>query len=133
MLRVNFDELDGNEWGDDVWYLKGELFTGIAYEVYENGQLRSEGEYENGQSAGAYRDWYPSGQLKLEGYSVKLSERAKLGKGEPASWQREWFENGQLKLEKSSDKSGRRISEKKWNEQGELIYEYERPSPDKPL
>jgi antitoxin component YwqK of YwqJK toxin-antitoxin module len=131
ILRVNYDELDGDEWGTDIWYLNGEPFTGIAYELYKNGQLWGDGEYMNGQLSGAYHEWYLSGQLKFEGYVVKLSERAKLGEGEPASWEHEWFENGQLKHERFSNKRGYCITEKKWNEQGELIYEYERPSPDK--
>jgi antitoxin component YwqK of YwqJK toxin-antitoxin module len=122
MLRVNYDDLDLDEWGNHFW--EGVRFTGVSYELYDDGQLRFEGEYENGYLVGAYHEWYPSRRLQSEGYIAKMGER------ERGSWQREWFENGQLKLEKSYNRLSGHVIERKWNEQGELIYEYERPTPD---
>ena len=119
MLRKNYDELDVDV--DGMYFWEGKPFTGTAYELHDNTQVWSEVEMIEGMPNGEVREWFPSGKLKMEGYG-KLGERE--------SWSREWFENGTLKRESISE-NNRRIKELIWNEQGELISEYERPSSDK--
>jgi hypothetical protein len=41
---------------------------GLYQEFHQNGQLASEGSYENGLEQGLWRDWFPNGQLAAEGY-----------------------------------------------------------------
>lgn len=119
MERVNYDDLETDR--DGIYYWKGEPFTGIAFEMYPNGQILSEDEMVDGIVDGFVREWYPSGERKLEGYG-KLSERH--------SWSREWFQNGILKRETTAE-DGARTKELIWNEEGQIVSQYERPLSDK--
>src|SRR5688500_12121961 len=117
MPRVHYDELELDKWATGIYSWHGELFNGIAYELYPSGQMSSEGEYTEGRLM-VYHEWYPSGMLKIETYARKNEESESL--------QREWFENGNLRREVVTGKIFR-LREKRWNEQGELVYEYKRP------
>ncbi len=120
MEHVNYDDLEMD--GDGIFLWEGKPFTGIAFEMYPNGQISAEDDMVEGVVHGFVREWYPSGELKLERYD-KLSERH--------SWSREWFVNGTLKRE-TTLADGVRTKELIWNEAGELVSQYERPSSDKP-
>jgi len=120
MLRLNYDELDNEEWGE--YYLwQGQPFTGIAYELHPNGQVWSEVEMMEGMENGIVRQWYASGKQRLDGYGKQV---------ERYSWSKEWFENGVLKRVSISEWNVQ-IKEKIWDEQGQLISDYERPRDDK--
>jgi antitoxin component YwqK of YwqJK toxin-antitoxin module len=41
-----------------------EPFTGIAFTMYENGQMKKEAEFKNGLLHGNYTEWYENGQIK---------------------------------------------------------------------
>ncbi|MBC7812551.1 MAG: hypothetical protein H7175_15460 [Burkholderiales bacterium] len=116
MERVNYDALEMDRDGIFLW--KGKPFTGVAFEMYPNGQISAEDEMLEGIVNGFVREWYPSGERKLERFD-KLSERH--------SWSREWFRNGILKRETTSA-DGFRIKETIWNEEGQIVSTYERPS-----
>jgi len=116
-------------------YYQGELFTGIVYDTYDNGQLSLEGTmvegrmnaigqrwYENGQLKfkakykdnlleGLGQEWYINGQLEFEG-NFKNDRRDGLCK--------EWYSDGQLKSEEFW-LNGQMLKKKEWNEKGELI------------
>jgi antitoxin component YwqK of YwqJK toxin-antitoxin module len=124
MDRVNYDDLEADKYGNDFFYWKGKPFTGIAFELHPNGQLSCEVEMVEGMANGFVREWFPSGQLKLEGYET-LS-----GPFSSRSWSREWFPNGTLKRETTSE-DGVRIKETIWNEAGALVSTYERPTSGK--
>jgi antitoxin component YwqK of YwqJK toxin-antitoxin module len=119
MLRINYDDLESDS--DGIYYLDGKPFTGTAYELYPNGQVSSEVEMIEGIANGAVHEWYPSGKPKLEGYG-KIGERY--------SWSHEWFENGNPKHELVCEFHAR-AKERTWNEQGQLIFEYNHSSSDK--
>lgn len=47
---------------------QGALFTGVAYELWPDGRLRSETEYIDGLPCGLDRSWYSNGRIQEEGY-----------------------------------------------------------------
>ncbi len=120
MLRIKSDDRAINEWGE-YYEWQGKPFTGICYELYPNGQLMSEVEVVDGFEDGSVRVWYPSGQLQEDGYAKP---------GERYSWTKEWFENGKLKSERVSEFHVR-LKERVWDEQGNLVSEYERSPQDR--
>ena len=65
--RVLFDSLKID---NDIAYYKSNLFTGIAFSKYDNGQLEREANYKDGKYDGVYKRWYDNGQLDLE-YNYK--------------------------------------------------------------
>ena len=90
--RVLLDELENKSenWLESVMHYDGELFSGVGYDVYENGQLQKEEAYKNGQLHGAWKEWYKDGKIWLEG-SYKNGKEHGLEK-----W---WHSNGALKFQ----------------------------------
>jgi antitoxin component YwqK of YwqJK toxin-antitoxin module len=109
LLRINWNDLKSLNHEFDVY--KGELFTGIAEELYPNGSVWSEAEFVNGIRHGKAREWYENGQLKSENY-YQLDNLNGISK--------EWYENGQLNLEENIFQSIC-LERKVWDESGELI------------
>ena len=122
MVQVKLDDLEIDTWGE-YYEWQGKPFTGIAYDLYSNGQKCIEIEVVDGFEEGAVRQWYSSGEIKLEG-SGKF--------GEPFTWSKEWFENGVLKRETLAE-FHIRVKETVWNENGQIISEYERSPLDRKL
>jgi len=52
--------------GDKVFF-NDSLFTGIAIENAENGQVINEEHYENGLAHGTWKEWYDTGEKKFIG------------------------------------------------------------------
>ena len=77
---------------DTMAFFKNDMkpVTGIVREWYENGQLRFEYNFKDGEWDGLQREWYKNGQLRFE-YPYK--------DGEWDGLQRAWKENGQLLYE----------------------------------
>lgn len=115
MQRVDMEELDSEDGITYRW--RGELFTGVGYELRPNGQLWDEIEYVEGKKQGLSRDWYPSGQLKAE---TACYNGANFGP------HREWDEAGQLRREMMIE-YGFRTREKQWDEAGHLTLDYIMP------
>lgn len=114
LIRVPSSELEYDE--DEAIYLRdGEPFTGIAYELYPSGALEGESEFRDGLSWGVGRGWHPNGQLSSEGHAFKDVQHGIA---------REWDEQGRLE-EESYCEYGIVIYEKKWNEEGVLIEDYQ--------
>lgn len=113
MVRVEDDELDSIDGVTYRW--RGEMFTGIGYDLRPNGQLWSEITYKNGKMDGLSRSWHSSGQLK--------AERA-YRSGVIYGPDREWDEAGRLRREAFLE-YGFRVREKKWDEAGQLVEDYE--------
>ncbi len=143
---VNYDELDVREDTQATLraYMKGSdtLYTGKAYELYRNGQKKSEGNWKDGKQDGLDVHWWTNGQKQSEhnfkdgkpdGLDVwwykngqKMSEgNWKDGKGHGLSVV--WHENGQKKQERNF-KDGELISEKWWNSKGEEVDSYKEAS-----
>jgi antitoxin component YwqK of YwqJK toxin-antitoxin module len=113
MLRVADDEL---ELSDDylVMLYKGKPFSGVAYENYPDGSLRSEVEFKDGQASGITREFSPSGVL--------IGEKATAINAYHGSV-REWYPSGQRKTEGTYE-YGICLWKKEWRETGELDCDY---------
>ena len=85
-----------------------ELKNGIYNDFYPNGQKRFEKNFSNGVEDGKWNHWYEDGVLKIKG---NYKDGVEDGK-----WVY-FYSNGQKKLEKTF-KDGKRISSKRWNEDG---------------
>jgi antitoxin component YwqK of YwqJK toxin-antitoxin module len=81
----------------------------------ENGQIKEEGNYKDGNPDGLWKRWYENGQMEFE-CNYKDGERDGLSK--------HWYENGQIKEEENYI-NDRRISKKCWDEDGNLLPEGE--------
>jgi antitoxin component YwqK of YwqJK toxin-antitoxin module len=112
-LRINWDDIE-QDWEDFIT-LNDEPFTGIVYENWPDGTLRSETEIENGLRKGFDRNWYESGQPQAESYHDRSVK---------SGFSREWFENGQLKQEIIWE-WGIMIQKRHWDENEKLISEYQ--------
>ena len=91
--RVLYDEL--TERGTDdkpTMYFEGKPFTGVAFDIWEDGQLHYEVTYKDGYLDGLGQNWYKNGQLQYEGT---------FKDGKKDGLHQEWYENGQLKEERT--------------------------------
>lgn len=111
-LRVEEEALEFDDEEFCLW--QGERFSGVAFERYPSGQLRSEVEYRNGVKQGAARFWYESGQLRRE---------CVLWNGSAHGASTEWYQEGRLKVMEKFE-HGIVVEAKHWNESGELVKEY---------
>ena len=116
MKRILYEELemDYNDNGTIFYLVDGQLFSGIAYEIYPNGKLKSESEYQDGLEKPYLKEWYSNGKLKYE----QIEEEGVVIKN------KEWFESGTLKKEMVHT-LGFCIFLKEWNASGHLIEEFE--------
>tara|TARA_Y100000739_G_scaffold52607_1_gene42017 strand:+ start:482 stop:1387 length:906 start_codon:yes stop_codon:yes gene_type:complete len=117
--RASFDELTSVETGNGSVMAKKykngyQIFTGIAFDVFNNGQLKRENSYKDGKPNGLCREWNEDGQLLLLGYK-------KDGKFE--GLQEIWNENGQLELETNYKNGVYHGLLKWWHENGQLKME----------
>ena len=122
-----------------VWYHYDNLFTGIGYDVYQNGQLKSEISYKDGKYDGLSKIWYENGQLEIEsnwtnhkknGLSKtwyengQLKSKIKIETNSKGNYiyglSKSWYENGQLRSEEKITE-GELISRKCWDENGKEI------------
>ena len=92
VIEIGTDIEDEGIWWDekDCYFICNSEghFTGLIYETYGNGNLRSYAFYEDGLRDGAEVKFYPSG--KIHYYSV-------YRKGEITGIFYEWYENGMIK------------------------------------
>ena len=49
---------------ESLMYYESELFNGISFNVYENGQLKNEKTYKDGKLDGSYKEWFENGFMK---------------------------------------------------------------------
>ena len=70
-----------------LYFYSDELYSGLAFKLYENGQKQSEGTLKNGSAHGLATTWYENGQKKLEA----------LYKDDKLISLKEWNENGSVK------------------------------------
>ncbi|WP_010677571.1 toxin-antitoxin system YwqK family antitoxin [Bacillus timonensis] len=104
---VEYDE-DGEE----------KLFTGLAYDLYENGNLESYFFVENGVKQGASVSFYPNGNIKRIG---------NMDKGAAEGFQVEYFEN-KIKKYESQCIAGREMTFIKYDENGNIKEQKIEPS-----
>ncbi|MFP9131275.1 toxin-antitoxin system YwqK family antitoxin [Niallia sp. BSM11] len=94
------------------------LFTGLAYDIYENGNIESYFYVDNGVKQGMSVEFYPNGNLKRVG---------NMNKNAAEGYQVEYSENGEVKYE-SECIAGREMIFKKYDEQGNIIEQKIEPS-----
>ena len=64
---VLHDELT-NKGSEDspLMYSADGLFTGVGFDVYPDGQLKSQENYKDGERDGLWKRWYEDGQIEYE-------------------------------------------------------------------
>lgn len=97
---------------------KEKLFTGLAYDKYENGNIESYFYVENGVKQGRYVEFYPSGNIKKAG---------NMNRNSADGYQVEFFENKTKKYE-SECIAGLEMTFKKYDENGSIIEQKTEPS-----
>lgn len=112
MQRVEDSEIETRDSLTYRW--QGQPFTGIGYELGEQGQVIREVSYKDGRLDGVSRQWNYLGQLFFETH---------YRKGTTYGLDREWDENGQLRRETFAE-YGLRAWEKQWDETGQLIKDH---------
>jgi antitoxin component YwqK of YwqJK toxin-antitoxin module len=113
MKRVPQNSLDYP--GDGYYYLDDEPFTGVAVSLYEDGSPKSETEFKNGLKWGLERHWFAVDKLRYE---------AELQRGVVHGKERVWYPDGQLK-EEGDYEFGITLRRKKWDEDGNLVEDFE--------
>ncbi|MFC7395550.1 toxin-antitoxin system YwqK family antitoxin [Scopulibacillus cellulosilyticus] len=93
----------------------GEPFTGLTYELYDNGELIYFCFYKDGLAHGLKREFYKSGNIKCE-------KPMKYGLINGKSFS--WYENGNIESMIEYELSIP-ICQKKWDENGTLIFKKE--------
>ena len=103
-----------NELGEEVPY------TGLAYDLYPDGQLEFYGYIDNGYRHGLAVYFYSSGKIK----SINNQDR-----GSAEGIQKEYFENGDIESV-SYCIAGEELLYKKYDETGKVIEEKTEPTED---
>jgi antitoxin component YwqK of YwqJK toxin-antitoxin module len=101
--------------GDGYYYLGDKPFTGVALSFHEDGSLKSETEYQHGLKWGLERYWFGPNRLQSE---------AELQRGVLHGKERLWHPNGKLK-EEGHYEFGITLSKKEWDEDGNLVGDFE--------
>ncbi|MEO1162828.1 MAG: hypothetical protein AAFV98_03505 [Chloroflexota bacterium] len=112
-IRVQQEELDFTDYFRA--FRNNEPFTGVVYDLTQDGNLWSEMSYVDGWQHGITKEWSLSGTLIVEeawqsGYLHGLLQ--------------EWFEDGNLKRQAEFE-LGTRVSDKRWNQEGRLVESFE--------
>ena len=112
-IRLLVDELINKGTKESpIMYFEGKLFTGVAFDVYSEGQLKFEGTYKDGKEDGLYQYWYENGQLRFKVTSKDGKEDGLF---------QYWYENGQLKFERTYKDGKKNGLYQRWDENGALI------------
>lgn len=114
----------GTDFDEELWFTSysdevidkpeeenGKPFSGLAYELYDNGNLIYYVNYVNGFAEGELIEFYKNGNLK----SVK-----NLIHGQSNGTRKNWHENGNLKFE-GEYKFGRSLHYTEWDTEGNII------------
>lgn len=109
-LRVEESEL---EYDGDLRCYDDLPFSGVGYEVYQNGALKAETTYVDGLPSGACREWYPDGKSMSE---IECKKGMKFGLC------RHWSSNGSLRSEAHYE-WGIELDYAEWDETGKLVLE----------
>lgn len=112
--RILLDNLDYHD-NDRRYYLDNKPFTGVAITLNKDGKLKSEVTYREGLPWGPTKEWYRTGQPMVD---------STLLMGQLHGRAREWHANGQL-AEDGEYEYGLTLWEKKWDENGRIINDYQ--------
>ena len=98
-LRVSITDLQ--QWKKRFYY-NDNLFEGIGFELYENGKLKCELTYVEGQVNGICKEWFESGKIKNEGQKRRTSihpDNPFVVIEEINGKFIQWYESGQIEKE----------------------------------
>lgn len=98
----------------------GKPFTGLAYELYNNGTIAYYCYYKNGFKEGPYIKFYSNGKVKSTDC---------MKKGQTRGIRKIWYENGELKYE-GEFKFGICLKYTEWDKQGNIIGQKNTPTND---
>ena len=114
----------GTDFDEELWFTSysdevldnpenenGQPFTGLAYELFDNGNLMYYTNYVNGFIEGELIEFYKNGNIK----SVK-----QLIHGQSNGTERIWYENGNIKFE-GEYKYGIALHYTEWDTEGKII------------
>lgn len=107
-MRINEDSLIIQP--DQTTYYNEKLYTGVAYELHSNGNIKSEVEYLNGIEHGFSKKWNADGVLIYHG---------RLFKGVPHGKVTEKYDDGKIKSSASYE-YGIELNYKLWSKDGLL-------------
>lgn len=82
------------DWREEVFYLKGQPFTGIARESYKDGKPAKEYPMKKGLIHGVMHEWYENGQMSAETH---------FDNGHRHGLNRYWSKEGKLTKEQVYD------------------------------
>jgi uncharacterized protein len=108
VLRVNWDDTEDV---GIITHYKGEPFTGICYEVHDNGNLKEEIEMVNGLKHGDGKLFYENGQLNIDRNFKDDQQHGKFIK---------YYEDGKLQVESEWDNGEQRGIQKSYSEDGSM-------------
>jgi antitoxin component YwqK of YwqJK toxin-antitoxin module len=117
MIRINANELDDayNHAGSLVMMWQGQPFTGLAFQISTQGALWCEQAYVEGTLHGISMEWHLNSQLKSQ---TEYKWNRIHGRDQ------EWYADGQPKSNCSYE-LGILLSEQQWDEQGNLVTDYQ--------
>src|SRR5262245_47083634 len=101
--------------GNGCYYLDDKPFTGVGFALHPDGWLQVETEYKDGLKWGTQREWFAADKLLTE---------AELKSGVVHGKQRFWHRNGKL-AEEGEYEFGVPLRRKKWDEDGNLVEDFE--------
>ena len=113
--RILREGIDLNS--SDVWYegdaitLNDNLYTGIGYELFNNGSIKYVAFYKDGFAYGSSKELYDNGQIK---------EETELLHGQVNGTQKCWYPNGKVKSI-SKYEYGIEVEYREWDENGNLL------------
>ncbi len=110
--EVPYDDLTMND--DQTMSWNDQPFTGLAFEIYSNGQRQSESPYVQGVLQGISREWYSEGGTK---------EEANYWNGVRHGGTRTWSPAGKIAAEKRFE-YGILTRERLWDPNGRLLKDW---------
>ena len=100
--EVTYKEL---KWQDDVYFLEGKLYSGVARDKHKNGHIKGEYPFLEGRLHGVVKEWWENGQLSTETH---------FEKGQRHGLNRYWTQKGHLMKEQVYDHD-KSVSEKHYD------------------
>lgn len=100
--EVTYKEL---KWQDDVYFLEGKPYNGIARDKFKSGQIKGEYAFKAGRLHGVVKEWWDNGQLSTETH---------FENGRRHGLNRYWSKKGNLMKEQVYDHD-KSVSEKHYD------------------
>ena len=98
-VEVTYKQL---KWVDDVYFLDGKPYTGLARDKHKDGKAKGEYPFKEGRLHGVVREWWENGQLSTE---------TNFENGQRHGLNRYWSKTGHLMKEQVYDRD-KSVSEK---------------------